>query len=227
MRDVFIVKFLLDAYVGLGQEKYRLQQDDSWRKVDGAYARHIPAIRQETVAEKDKAFDSLLAAVPYLSRDGKIGLGQKNYILHDEKGVSNIGDILSEVSLHSKVWRTEAPRRFSRGELLEVLAAGDDSKNNSLIVDVTGYFQLISPLEARKSTSSAAIRHETFCAGNGYVGFQAARDEHFIRQTYLSSLEGWITHLLTGELQLYLDEWKGDKTEGQLIEQIKMITKHF
>ena len=221
------MKFLIEAYVGLGQEKYRLQQDDSWKKIEGAYAKYIPAIRQETVSENDKAFDSLLAAAPYLSREGKIGLGQKNYVLHDEKSVSHIGDMLSEVSLHPKVWRREVPRRFSRGELLEVLAAGDDSINNSLIVDVEGYFQLVTPLEARKPTSSAAIRHETFCAGNSYVGFQAARDEHFIQQTYLSSLEGWTTHLLTGELQLYLDEWKGDKTESQLLGQIEKIVNHF
>ncbi len=227
MKDSLMVKFLIEAYVGLGQEKYRLQQNDSWRKVDGAYARHIPAIRQETVAATDKAFISLEELALYVSQRGTIELGKKTYSLKGDALIPSFADLARDVSLHPKVWRTEAPRHFSRGELLEVLTAGDDSRNNSLIVDVTGYFQLVSPLEARKSISSAAIRHETFCAGYGYVGFQAARDEHFIRQTYLSSLEGWITHLLTGELQLYLDEWKGDKTEGQLRGQIEMIVNYF
>ena len=89
-----------------------------------------------------------------------------------------------------------------------------------------GYFELWSPQEARKPSSPIAVRHESFVAGNDYVGKQAALDNGFITQTYLTMLEGWTTHLMNFELDVYQDYYDGKKTESQLWAQVENITKH-
>jgi hypothetical protein len=111
--------------------------------------------------------------------------------------------------------------------MLETIAAGVDDKVNVLVVNIEGKFQLLDfhkDLIGRKNFAPIAIRHEAYMAGNGYVGFQAARDERFSNNEYLSSLEGWLTHLKTGKLDNFIDYCEGKKSETQLIREINEIT---
>jgi hypothetical protein len=62
-----------------------------------------------------------------------------------------------------------------------------------------------------------AVRFETFLAGNGYVDSQSSLNH--LDDTYLSLLEGWLTHLI-GHDKIYRDYLR-DQAKEELIEDIK------
>lgn len=99
---------------------------------------------------------------------------------------------LGEPSIEINFYRVNKPQQkyFSKEELHNVLKAGDDSKNNSLVVDFDGYVKLV---DFGKNEHKNAVRYETFIAGNGYVG--EAWTEEQLNDVYESLLQGWHRHL--------------------------------
>lgn len=79
-------------------------------------------------------------------------------------------------------------RYFIREQIKDVLMAGNDIYDNSLVIDYEGNLKLI-PLINRSpiSLSEYPVRFETFQAGNGYVG--NIDDFHFLETTYMALLE--------------------------------------
>ena len=92
---------------------------------------------------------------------------------------------------------------------------GDDNYDNSLVIDFDGYLHLIPFRHAKEG--SYAVRFETFLAGNGYVGSEESIYD--IEDTYLSLLEGWLSHLI-GHDSIYRD-YPSSSTKEELIKEIE------
>ncbi len=75
--------------------------------------------------------------------------------------------------------------------------ANDDAGNHSLWVDKSGEVHVsliptgLTPIGFEKGTLSMALRYETFCRGNGYVGVNAAADNEHINSLFLSLIKEW------------------------------------
>ncbi len=221
------MKFVLEVYAGMREDRYRLQQDSSWRPLPSHLSRNYPQFNPNDSYElSDKLFDSLNALHNETTSKKSITYQNKEYKIHKSGDDYCIPEREPTAFLHPKIKRETKPRRFTKAELKEVIAADTDNYHNTLILTLEGYFELWSPQDARKPSSPIAVRHESFVAGNDYVGKQAALDNGFITQTYLTMLEGWTTHLMNFELDVYQDYYDGKKTESQLWAQVENITKH-
>lgn len=207
------MKFLVEAHVGIGEERYRLQNGGDWRRLNG-----------RSFSESDYAVDEYAHAALALPRDKSIELGGKMYVANPT--MSSVGDLMTKTAfVNPYVHRLHKPRRFTREELETVIAPGDDRKYNALVLDLQGYFRLLPRLEVTALTP-IAVRHETFCAGNGYVGGRAAADEKFLNLMYRCTLESWVEHLQTGAVNIFNDELVGKKKEEELWEKVEELTKH-
>jgi|GEM_PF-1142559 len=219
------MKFVLEVYAGMIEERYRLQQYNSWRSLPSHFSRNYPQFNPNDSYElSDQIFDSLESIHPYMFEEGKVNCNGKEYRIH--KGDYVIPELEPTAFFHPKVKRETKPHHFTKAELKEVIAADNDDYHNSLVLTLNGHFELWTPQDARKLLSPVAVRYESFVAGNEYVGKQAALDNGFINQTYLAMLEGWVTHLMNFELDIYQDYSAGKKTESQLWAEVDKITTH-
>jgi len=88
-------------------------------------------------------------------------------------------------------------------------ADGDDSVNNVLILKVNGQFELRQgpPFNQLLNDPSVIVRHESFNAGNKYIGSEANADDKYIDDLFIDSLEYWKDHLKDGGNQNYSDTY--------------------
>lgn len=111
---------------------------------------------------------------------------------------------------------------FTKEEVAQVLKEGDDNRNNSLIVDYEGNVKLV-PFTKDKKTY--AVRYETFCAGNNYVGAKSKLNH--LDRTYQALLEGWVSYLQYGQgnkIGIYKDYAEYEKTIEELQEEaVKLL----
>lgn len=194
-----------------GHEYYRLQKDNNWK-----------LLVDKKIKRDDQIFQNLYETQSFVMYEGELKLDSNIYKINPP--FLDFTDF-SVAFINPSVHREVKPRTFSREELVGVIAAGDDEQHNSLVLTLEGYFKLMETSQAQSKIAPIAVRHETFCAGNDYVGLNASLDKRLIEESYLSSLEGWIIHLATGKLGVYQDYLQGKKREAELWQEVKELTK--
>ena len=107
---------------------------------------------------------------------------------------------------------------FTKSEIAEVMRNADDRINNMLVMDENGYARMI---QDALQGMLYPVRHETLCAGNVYVGKYSNLSS--IDDDYISSLQGWLIYLETGQ-HVYMDYVHKNVDETELI---KAICKHY
>lgn len=104
---------------------------------------------------------------------------------------------------------------FTKQEIRTAMANADDRCNNQLVIDENGYAKI---LQNSKYGCLYPVRHETWHAGNNYVGKYSSLET--LEMDYLASLEGWLLYLETGK-KIYKDYTSHNKSEEELIAKIK------
>ena len=89
--------------------------------------------------------------------------------------------------------------------MVNLIRQGDDQRNNVLVIDLNGHFNLLEFNTNLVNSFDLAVRHEAFISGNGYVGAQAADDETFTKRVFHTMLYGWLEHLQTGQANWFMD----------------------
>lgn len=74
-------------------------------------------------------------------------------------------------------------------QLRDLIAAGDDSHHNQLRITSSREF-FLSDIVGLEHLEEIIGRFETFVAGNGYVGLNAALDQQFIESLY-TAIQTW------------------------------------
>ncbi len=216
------MRFTLDVELSITREIFRYQLDRTWRKLQDKNLRLQPRdfVYQDYI--------SLLIDREAMKGQGSIKLDGYPLTFAEEGRPIAIKEISGSPHFVSRVHRTEKPRQFTREELVKVIRKGDDSRHNVLVIGLDGKFLLGSQvymIAARRQDIPVAVRHEMFCADNGYVGPEAAEDQKHINQTYLASLEGWYNHIFTGRLDMFMDRAPRE-TESELIAKINALAFH-
>lgn len=106
-------------------------------------------------------------------------------------------------------------RLFNIRELNDVLRHGDDSKNNTLVIDENAKFSLV-----QKGAMQYPVRFEMFCSGNGYVGKNIPQE--MIKEYFGMALSGWLHYLKDGEA-VYVDYRMDSMSDEEKIERIMAI----
>jgi hypothetical protein len=182
---------------------FRLQKDGSWRKCEG----------DKSLCETDRTCETPAEVIRLSSTNGAVELHGTVYDIDAREWPTD------NEQLHhgSQVFRQEFPKTPTKEQLKSVLANGDDSFHNQLILNVYGEFELRQN-GSFSNDPSKVVRFETFCAGNGYVGQEMANNDSFLNDNFLSALDYWITHLKTGNSQAYCDLYRSDTLDQMLAE---------
>lgn len=104
---------------------------------------------------------------------------------------------------------------FKKEEIKEAMNKADDRNNNQLVIDEDGYVKIIQKLE---EGFLYPVRHEVWISGNNYVGKYSKLSS--LDDDYISSLQGWLLYLQTGEKQ-YIDYISENQNEDLLLEEIR------
>lgn len=81
-------------------------------------------------------------------------------------------------------------KQFTQENVSSLIGSVIDNQNWQLRVTKNGLAYL-SDVVGNQNTENLAFRLETWCAGNNYVGFQAAHDESWVSQVYKDLKENW------------------------------------
>ncbi len=208
------MKFLLELNVNF-DKLYRLQQDQSWRCSESYFQQSFL-----TLSDTDQLFLKLEHLRPYFKQK-KVNIEGEEYSINQDE-IDVFGG--RNAFLLPKVYRLTVPLLPSREELTQVIAEGDDRQNNALIIDLEGHFKLMGFSRARRVLAPIAVRNEAYVAGNGYVGIVPAQDAIFLEREYLSLLEGWVSHLHSGRLDIFVDE-STQRKEKDILTEIEELSQ--
>lgn len=187
-------------------ERWRLQKDETFRKIND----------NDPVIDLDRRFTMPAELLKYHQPNYRITLDGKAVTANRTEG--RLGE--ESYSLSGIAHRQERVIIPHEQELKSVLRNGDDSETSTLILSLDGRFELLPRVHINVvGNPSWAVRYETFDGGNDYVGPDAADDEDHVSQVYVAMLGGWVDHVLSGRLNVYVDGSCG-QSEAELRETL-------
>ena len=149
-------------------------------------------------AELVQSFDKIMAKVElYAKNEGYDGIGYNSDF-----------SILIKLALIGK-----PTHLFTKAELESLMRNADDRVDNQLVIDEKGYAHLLTE---RGMSNLYPVSHETWCAGNNYVGRYSSLSD--LDSAYIDSLVCWLDFLKTG-IRQYCD-YNMDADEKETIRQI-------
>lgn len=131
-----------------------------------------------------------------------------------EAGIRLTGGFRNWVSITMKKAKNPV-HLFTKDEIESLMRTADDRTNNQLVIDEKGYAQIITEPELGMLY---AVRQETWCAGNNYVGKYSPL--YTVENDYLFMLLGWLRYLKSGRSQ-YVDFIDPDISEEYILSEIK------
>jgi serine/threonine protein kinase len=120
------------------------------------------------------------------------------------------------VSFSAYIRRIGKPTHlFSKEEIKDLMRNADDRVDNTLVIDENGYAQIV---QRHKEGMFYPLRHETWHAGNVYVGKYSTLSD--LDDTFNYSLEKWLEYLTTNKRAIYQDYLSHSKPVEELIKEI-------
>lgn len=173
---------------------YRLQTNSKWRNTDKDV--HILASDVAASTPDEVITRSTLRQCTILIDGIKYDVEMGRWPTENES-----------LNYDSLIFRKTFPALPQRQQLVEAIRRGDDSRNNSLILNHMGIFEVrpSPPFDHHFNDPSVICRHETSMRGNGYIGPGAISDNSYVNDVYQSSMEWWLVHLKSGTTQHYSD----------------------
>ena len=211
------MKFLLEAYCGVESEinrwRYRLQADNTWRKVLSPIDEKIPLFTlDDKVQLIDKQFELYSHVIPYLSLEEVTLDGTNTLTSHDFS--------INQVLLKPRVPRSQRPPRFTEKDVAEAIASVLPARDCNLLLMADGYFG-ISELDIPISTMPAAVYYRI-----PFSGLTASKSMSFVQLLYSAFLAGWCRHLHTGDLAIDA-AFFGIRNPQLLWKEIEGISSYF
>lgn len=106
------------------------------------------------------------------------------------------------------------PHLFTKEEIKDAMKCADDRFFNQLVIDENGYAKVIKD---EGNGYLYPVSHESWNAGNMYVGKYSKLLS--LEDSYISSLQGWLSYLMSGKYQ-YMDYVHDNENIEQLLIQI-------
>jgi hypothetical protein len=194
----------------IGKE-FRLQKDNSWKQLTSK------ALEDTDFTETDP-----IKVWNYSKLEGLINI-QGQGIVVNQKLVSSFGS--SGIAFtYPVLHRTKNPGvTFTKDDIRNIIRDGNDDLFNCLVIGTNGKLRLDDvDLDDIMHNPEIAVRNEVFCAGNEYVGIDAAKDKRHIGETYSGMLNGWYEHLQTGRLNVFVD-YCSAKPDADIIKAINSL----
>ena len=196
-------------------KRFRYQNSKKWRTV-----------RDPFILENDDfRTDDPLFFRDFSTTDMKITLEGEDYIVDATSIAFGKDRVLGSTST---VLRSTFPDLPTIEQLRRTIEFGDDSQDNSLILNVFGGFELrnASKFDFSHNDPTIIFRNETYSACNNYVGAKAALDDSHINNIYRTSLVYWLKHLQEGGTKFYSLSEENESLDS-VLEELEEIEKNW
>jgi len=202
------VCYSIDALSPSGSKAWRLQENGSWR----------PCTYAEPLQDGDARITDKETA-EYWS-----GQRLKKDRQHGLKPVGKAGTFdfwMRDVFAHAVTHHLAAPPIPSREEMIEQIASLQPGRPWLLYLDVQGHFHALdSECETIIGNVDIAVRGD-IASSPDYVGPAAVGREHFIDETYRQFLAGWLEHLNTANIGIFVPDVEKLEDEASYIRRIE------
>lgn len=201
------IVFSVGAMPQVGKKAWRLQDDNTWRRC--------------TMGENLKKHDAKLTDKKEISNwinvrlveDKETGLKVKGKVRLFDFFISGI---LSYVTVH----------RFSpapipdKNQMINTIAQAEVGTPWLLYIDLAGNFRMLNSEETPIiANPDIAVRGE-IASSEAFIGNQAAQNTEKMDELYLQFIAGWLTHLQTRRLSVFIPETKDIHSLEDCIEKI-------
>ena len=202
------IVFSVGAMPQVGKKAWRLQDDNTWRRC--------------TMGENLKKHDAKLTDKKEISNwinvrlveDKETGLKVKGKVRLFDFFISGI---LSYVTVH----------RFSpapipdKNQMINTIAQAEVGTPWLLYIDLAGNFRMLNSEETPIiANPDIAVRGE-IASSEAFIGNQAAQNTEKMDELYLQFIAGWLTHLQTRRLSVFIPETKDIHSLEDSIEKIQ------
>lgn len=188
-------------------EQWRLQTDGTYRKLE----------RSSDVEPDDQRFMLPGDLRRYYRTDVKANFNGNEIVANRTSGTPGEVSYVFQGISH----REEKVRVPAEIELMHLLRGGNDNRHNTLVLTLDGHFDLLDPGEVDiVYNPTIAARTETYAAGNGYVGPEAASMTEYVHGVYRDMLALWVEHVETGHLNIH-DDIGTEEPEADLLARLE------
>jgi hypothetical protein len=205
-----MIEFTIEIYHGK-DTAFRLQADKrTWKKIE-----------TDAILENDFVTSDIYELVRLQNLEATVLVDGDILTVRDEGVLSDEDDTIHyAVQAH----RDYFPLIPSREQLVSTIRHGDDNVSNALILNIFGYFELRNreTVNASIEDPTIVVRSETFGAGNGYVGEEAAVDDKHIDMYYAEYLRVWAHHLENGMTNIFTS-FEVDQPTHATLDLIKQL----
>lgn len=190
---------------------FRLQKDETWRLLE-----NIKIEESDFLTSEENDIIKIQKVNSTINLDG-----------NDWKLNPTSSTLFADDSVDYEVYtkREIKPSIPTKEQLIDVIANGDDKKNNTIILKTNGIYEIreIQNIDLTIKYPTIVVRNETFIAGNGYIGKEASQDESFVNDIYTESLEYWLIHLEKGKTNMFSDGMMLHRKLDEVIAEIRTL----
>ncbi|MDQ6954136.1 MAG: hypothetical protein Q9M20_01665 [Mariprofundaceae bacterium] len=201
------INFSIDALSPAGDKAWRLQDDGTWRACMYAEAlkKHDAHITSKTLAED--------WAGRRMEKDKELGLIAKN-----KAGMFDF--LMRGVFAHAVLHRLSAASLPNKDQMLHTTAALEPGTAWLIYLNVAGQFKAIDANNSKIiGNLDIAVRGEIASSGD-YIGEQAILNNELMCNTYLQFLAGWLEHLSTSNMGVFIPDVEKLKEQTEYIKAI-------
>ncbi len=200
--------FSVGAMPQVGKKAWRLQDDGTWRSCTPG-----EPLKEHDAKLTDKKEVSNWINVR-LVEDKETGLKAKGKVRLFDFFVSGI---LSYVTVH----RLSPAPVPDKAQMINAIAQAEVGKPWLLYIDLAGNFRMLNSDETPIiANPDIAVRGE-IASSQAFIGKQAAQNTEKMDELYLQFIAGWLTHLETRRLSVFIPETKDIHSLEDCIEKIK------
>lgn len=202
------ILFSVDALSPAGDKAWRLQNNRSWRQC--TYAEPLQPGDAELTDREEIAY----WPGRKMARDK-----EKCLVPKEKAGMFDflMRGIFAHVVIH-RFGSAPVPDKAQMTTLLETLTPGTAWL---LYLDTAGHFQA---LDSNKTpiigNPDIAVRGE-IASSPDYVGAKAAADERLVNESYLQFLAGWLEHLKTHQMAIFVPDREKLRDEADYRQEIE------
>jgi hypothetical protein len=206
------MKFTVDAKIMMIKQ-YRLGTDGEYRRLS----------RDRSINPADLVFEDINDTVRFTQLNTPAFIGGMAYTGNASPQRSNA--MHTYATIEPIVHRNKVPRKFSQDEVRLCIAETPEDAFGVLCLDLEGHVRMITEdLTEPQRDLSIAVYSE--CMTEGYLGREASQDNSHVRDSYMSLLDNWRIHLITGRLHVYAD-MTPNESEESIWSEIDSLTKDY
>jgi len=200
--------FSIDALSPAADQAWRLQDNQSWRHIDYAEPLHPHDQRMNSPKEAEAWLGIKMR------KDKDMGLVPK--------GKSGIFDVLMRaIYTHAVLHRLSDVAIPERQQMLDVIRRLPIGTPWLLYLNLAGQFSALNTKQERIiGNLDIAVRGE-IASSAAYIGEEAATRDELMDVTYRQFLEGWLEHINTGKMAVFVPDVEKLEEEEVILHKIQ------